>query len=59
MFSAIEEAGFRVERLSEPQPLEQCRDLYPEAWARLTTEPHFVFFRLTSRSSPPASTRHR
>lgn len=53
MFSAIEEAGFRVERLSEPQPLEQCRDRYPEAWARLTAEPHFVFFRLTSRSSTP------
>ena len=52
-FWAIEEAGFRVERLSEPQPLEQCRDRYPEAWARLTTEPHFVFFRLTSRSSQP------
>jgi SAM-dependent methyltransferase len=63
MFSAIEEAGFLVERLSEPQPLEECRDRYPEAWARLTTEPHFVFFRLKPRSPTPtesdASTRHR
>lgn len=53
MFSAIEEAGFRVERLSEPQPLEQSRDRHPEAWAHLTTKPHFLFFRLTPRSSTP------
>jgi SAM-dependent methyltransferase len=47
MFDAIAEAGFRVDRVTEPQPLEECRDRFPEAWRRLTTEPWFLFFRLT------------
>jgi hypothetical protein len=46
MFAAIAEAGFGVDRLTEPQPVEECRDLLPEAWKRLGTEPHFLFFRL-------------
>jgi SAM-dependent methyltransferase len=47
MFAAIAEAGFRVERLTEPHPLDECRDRFPETWQRLTTKPHFLFFRLT------------
>jgi SAM-dependent methyltransferase len=46
MFSAFEEAGFRLERLSEPLPLDECRERFPEAWERLTTSPWFLFFRL-------------
>ena len=42
MFEAIAEAGFRVDRLTEPRPLEECRDRFPEEWKRLTTEPWFV-----------------
>lgn len=46
MFAAIAEAGFSVDLLTEPQPVEECRDRFPEAWERLSTQPHFVFFRL-------------
>jgi SAM-dependent methyltransferase len=47
MFAAIAEAGFRVDCLSEPAPLDECRERFPEAWERLSTQPHFLFFRLT------------
>jgi SAM-dependent methyltransferase len=46
MFRAFKEAGFVVDELSEPQPLPECRDRFPEAWERLTTKPHFLFLRL-------------
>jgi SAM-dependent methyltransferase len=46
MFAAIAEAGFRVDRLTEPQPLDECRDRFPEAWNELSTQPWFLFFRL-------------
>jgi SAM-dependent methyltransferase len=48
MFAAIAEAGWRVERLEEPQPLAACREADPVAWTRLTTEPAFLFFRLVA-----------
>jgi SAM-dependent methyltransferase len=47
MLDAIAEAGFRVDRLTEPQPLEECRERFPEDWKRLTTEPWFLFFRVS------------
>jgi SAM-dependent methyltransferase len=46
MFDAFAEAGFAVERVSEPQPLPECRERFPEDWERLTTRPWFLFFRL-------------
>jgi SAM-dependent methyltransferase len=46
MFRAFKEAGFVVDELSEPQPLPECRERFPEAWERLTTKPHFLFLRL-------------
>jgi SAM-dependent methyltransferase len=46
MFGEIAEAGFRVDELSEPQPLPEVRELDPEAWERLTRNPHFLFLRL-------------
>jgi SAM-dependent methyltransferase len=46
MFDAIAEAGFQVERVSEPQPLEECRERFPHAWERLSRKPWFLFFRL-------------
>jgi len=47
MFRAIAQAGFRVDRLAEPQPRPECRVRFPEAWEQLTTRPTFLFFRLT------------
>lgn len=46
MFAAFADAGWRVDRLEEPQPLPACRERDPVAWARLTTSPTFLFFRL-------------
>jgi SAM-dependent methyltransferase len=46
MFREIAEAGFRIDELSEPQPLPETRERFPEAWERLSTKPHFLFLRL-------------
>ena len=45
-FRAIADGGFRIDELSEPQPLPECRARFPEAWARLTRRPQFLFLRL-------------
>ena len=49
MFREIADGGFRVDELSEPQPLPEMRERFPEAWERLTTNPHFLFLRLVPR----------
>src|SRR5262249_45021234 len=46
MFLAFSEAGFTVEVLQEPMPIEACRTEFPDEWEYLTTKPAFVFFRL-------------
>jgi SAM-dependent methyltransferase len=46
MFREIAEAGWRIDELSEPQPLPEVRERFPEVWERLTTRPHFLFLRL-------------
>jgi SAM-dependent methyltransferase len=49
MFSSLESAGFQLESLDEPGPEEIVRELDPEAWTSLTTEPRFIFFSSTRR----------
>ncbi|MCM5557295.1 class I SAM-dependent methyltransferase [Pleomorphomonas sp. JP5] len=44
MFDALKTAGFRVETVREPQPDPRARDLSPDAYKSLTTEPRFIFF---------------
>ncbi|PSJ62314.1 class I SAM-dependent methyltransferase [Pseudaminobacter soli (ex Li et al. 2025)] len=44
MVDALLAAGFRLERLSEPQPDPRARDLFPEAYRSLTKKPRFLFF---------------
>jgi len=51
MFSAFAAAGFSVEVVQEPMPVDECRDLHPDAWAALTTQPAFIFFRLRPRQT--------
>jgi SAM-dependent methyltransferase len=46
MFDAFAAAGLTVERVVEPQPVDECRERFPEWWQRLSTEPWFLFFRL-------------
>ncbi len=40
------EAGFVIERLVEPLPQPEMAARHPETYARLTTEPGFILFRL-------------
>lgn len=56
MFREIAEAGWRVDELSEPQPLPEMRERFPDAWDRLTKNPHFLFLRLVP-DRPAAITR--
>jgi SAM-dependent methyltransferase len=53
MFTAFEEAGFRVQSVHEPMPLDSCRALFPEDWRPLTTQPAFIFFRLLADHGGP------
>jgi SAM-dependent methyltransferase len=48
MFSAFADAGFTVDELREPMPVEECRTRFPDTWEALTTKPAFVFFKLTA-----------
>jgi SAM-dependent methyltransferase len=44
MTDAFTAAGFRIAVLSEPQPLPEARDLFPEDFEILATAPNFLFF---------------
>jgi len=46
MTEAIAAAGFVIERLVEPQPQPEARDVDPAAYEALSTQPAFLFFRL-------------
>jgi SAM-dependent methyltransferase len=46
MFREIAEAGWRIDELSEPAPLPEMRERFPDVWERLTRNPHFLFLRL-------------
>lgn len=43
------EAGFAIERLVEPLPQPEMAERHPETYARLTTEPGFILFRLVKK----------
>jgi ubiquinone/menaquinone biosynthesis C-methylase UbiE len=47
MVAAILDAGFRIETIVEPQPVEECR-AHPDDWRKLTTQPVFLFFGLVA-----------
>jgi SAM-dependent methyltransferase len=47
MTAAITGAGFRLDTIDEPPPDPIVRDLEPDAWASLTTQPRFIFFAAT------------
>jgi SAM-dependent methyltransferase len=44
MVRALRDAGFAIEVIDEPAPEAAVRDLDPDAWRSLTTEPRFIFF---------------
>jgi ubiquinone/menaquinone biosynthesis C-methylase UbiE len=44
MLQALTTAGFVIERIEEPMPLEAAREEFPAEYRLLTTSPRFVFF---------------
>ncbi|MCP3476470.1 class I SAM-dependent methyltransferase [Bradyrhizobium sp. CCGUVB1N3] len=44
MLQSLTRAGFSVERIDEPMPLESAREEFPDAYRTLTTSPRFIFF---------------
>lgn len=46
MLDAFTSAGFRLESITEPQPLPEARNLHPEGCDHLSTSPRFIFFTL-------------
>ena len=44
MVAALCEAGFAIYDVVEPLPLPEAEKLFPEAYERLSTKPHFIFF---------------
>jgi len=44
MTDAFTTAGFRISVISEPQPAPAARDLFPDEFRKLTTNPSFLFF---------------
>jgi SAM-dependent methyltransferase len=44
MTDAFTAAGFRISVVSEPQPVPAARELFPDAFPHLTTNPNFLFF---------------
>ncbi|MGH7918370.1 MAG: methyltransferase domain-containing protein [Candidatus Dormibacteraceae bacterium] len=46
MTDAFLDAGFSIERVTEPAPATAMRTRFPEAFRRLSTAPAFLFFRL-------------
>lgn len=44
MTDALTAGGFQLDVLSEPQPVPAARELFPDDWAVLTTQPRFLFF---------------
>jgi SAM-dependent methyltransferase len=44
MTDAFTAAGFRISVVSEPQPVPAARELFPDQFPALTTNPNFLFF---------------
>jgi SAM-dependent methyltransferase len=44
MIDAFTAAGFRISVVSEPQPVPEARELFPDGFRMLSTNPSFLFF---------------
>lgn len=45
IISPLIEAGFIIEKLVEPMPTEQFKEVHPQVYERLTRNPQFIFLR--------------
>jgi SAM-dependent methyltransferase len=41
----LNEAGFVIDKIEEPIPVEECRTVDPKVWERLSNYPQFIFFK--------------
>jgi len=46
LFNVLKQTDFRIDELLEPQPLEECKEKFPDAYEELTKKPWFIFFRV-------------
>ena len=44
--TAATDAGFLIERLVDPRPLEELKEIDPQTYYRLSTIPEFIIFKL-------------
>jgi hypothetical protein len=44
MTKSIRRAGFTLTAVDEPEPDPAVKELDPDAWESLTTQPRFIFF---------------
>jgi SAM-dependent methyltransferase len=44
MTDALQDAGFSILKIGEPQPLPAAKELFPEAYKLISTSPRFIFF---------------
>ncbi|GLQ16496.1 class I SAM-dependent methyltransferase [Maritalea porphyrae] len=47
MIREFKDAGFQIEQIDEPMPLAETADQFPIAYEKLTTQPRFIFFKLS------------
>ncbi|MGH2352399.1 MAG: class I SAM-dependent methyltransferase [Chloroflexota bacterium] len=57
MVAAFHASGFLIDDLVEPMPVKACAERFPEEYAKLTTAPRFLFFRLVKRHRLVSSLR--
>ena len=54
---ALGESNFVIERIEEPSPDAIVRELDPDAWQKLTTQPNFLFIVARPLDGPRSATR--
>jgi SAM-dependent methyltransferase len=52
---AVAEAGFLIERVVEPLPMDSMRERWPETWEKLHREPGFLLLRLVKPGAATAA----
>lgn len=46
IFKILKECDFRIDEVLEPQPVEECKEKFPDAYLTLSTKPWFICFRV-------------
>jgi ubiquinone/menaquinone biosynthesis C-methylase UbiE len=46
IFRTLRECDFKFDKLLEPQPVEECREKFPDTYSTLSTKPWIILFRV-------------